>query len=148
MYGIAYTGVSYVSNQGGRRVTAVTSGNLQTSRLCFPGNESWREGVLSAILNLETSVVMYTRTLPSASRLWNRQSRVDVNSTTSGRITMGLHNIDLLLFYPIQQPEVFRCCMGRHQRQCRRRSHRPFQQHDRRHTYFKRHQMPLTEANE
>lgn len=105
-YGVADTGVAYYSNQGGGSATAVRSGNLQTSRLGFRGNEDLGGG-LSAVFNLEMGIVMDTGATSSATQLWNRQSWVGIASTTAGRLTLGVQTSPVYDLYPYMSQEYF-----------------------------------------
>jgi GBP family porin len=87
-YGIVDMAVTHVSNKSGAASTEVNSGNLNTSRFGFRGNEDMGGG-LSAVFQLESSITVDTGAAGSSTAFWNRQAWVGLASTTLGQLKLG-----------------------------------------------------------
>lgn len=100
VYGIVDSAITHVSNKNGASSTELNSGNLNTSRIGFRGNEDLGNG-LSAIFNLEAGTAIDVGTIGSSTAFWNRQSWMGLESKFLGTFKLGFQRP---VFYDLLGP--------------------------------------------
>jgi GBP family porin len=97
LYGIADTGLAYVSNQTGGAVWKAQSGNLAGDRLGLRGAEDLGGG-LQGIFLLENGFEMDSGRTLQGGRLFGRQAYVGLKSNEYGALTLGRQYESVLQF--------------------------------------------------
>ena len=93
IYGVIDTGVSYVSNQGGKWSTSMANGILSPNLIGFTGSEDLGGG-LKAIFKMENQFNVGNGQM--LGNLFGHQAYVGLQSDTLGKLTMG--NLDDFMF--------------------------------------------------
>ncbi|SMG53030.1 porin [Paraburkholderia susongensis] len=88
LYGIVSTGITYISNQGGKSNVRLDSGINQADRFGFRGNEDLGGG-LRAIFTLESGFDLSTGKLGNGGALFGRRAYVGMASDRFGTLTLG-----------------------------------------------------------
>jgi len=88
IYGSVDAGLDYVSNAGGKSLTAVNSGKRSPDRIGFKGSEDLGGGT-SAFFKLENGFNSDLGTQANPTKLFNRYTQVGLSSTHYGTLTLG-----------------------------------------------------------
>ena len=88
LYGIIDTGITYISNQGGKSNVRLDSGINQGSRFGFKGVEDLGSG-LKAVFTLENGFDPSTGKLNNGGALFGRRAYVGLASDRYGTLTLG-----------------------------------------------------------
>ncbi|MBN3786488.1 porin [Burkholderia sp. Ac-20353] len=88
LYGIISTGISYVSNQGGKSGVQMVSGPLQNNRWGLRVSEDLGDGT-SAMATLENGFNSSTGALGQGGRMFGRQAWVGLSDKKYGTLTAG-----------------------------------------------------------
>lgn len=87
IYGVLNPGISVVDNVAGQRMTVMSEGLIQPSRLGFKGSEDLGGG-LSAVFQLESGINVKNGALGQGGLLFGRQAYVGLNSKRLGTLTL------------------------------------------------------------
>ncbi|MFT4068193.1 porin [Paraburkholderia sp.] len=88
LYGLIDTGITYVSNAGGKSEVVANDGIIQPSRFGFRGSEDLGGGT-QAIFTLENGFSLNTGAFSQSGLIFGRQAFVGVTNSRWGSLTLG-----------------------------------------------------------
>lgn len=88
LYGLIDTGITYVSNAGGKSTVVAADGVIQPSRFGLRGNEDLGGG-MHAVFTLENGFSLNTGADSQAGLMFGRQAFVGLTSNRWGSLTLG-----------------------------------------------------------